>query len=131
MSKTDIYENNEQIHQRPAPARKSRRRHKSSNEPRSFDAPKTKRRSKNSGFRRFLHLYRKDRIQKKIWILIGFAFVLLLVVAGLLEFVFQDQWSKEGETEKNPAEKQKVEQLKANSEEISILPTEKVTEPIF
>ena len=96
MSKSDIYKNNEIFHPTKKSNKKPRRRRSSSaSDSRTFDAPKTRRRSRNSGFRRFIHLYRRNRIQKLVWGFIWLFLLSLIIISGLWEF-----WLKDRTTEK-------------------------------
>ncbi len=92
MSQTDIYKQRE-----PVPAasdnprlHKGRRRRSSSH--RSFDEQKTpRRRSKNSGIRRWFHLSRKAENEKNVWW--GFL-IMMVVILGFIaiwQFWFLEQ----------------------------------------
>jgi hypothetical protein len=85
MSDTDIYKNREAMPIGNKPEKKRRRRRSGSN--RAFDDHSRKRRSKNSGFRRFLHLFRKSKNEKIIWISMGVLFVSILIFIAIWQFV--------------------------------------------
>lgn len=95
MSKTDIYASREQTQQpanQPSP-RKGRRRRSSSH--RVFDEHDRRRRGKNSGFRRLLHLARKSENEKRIWWGALIVAVVLLTVIGLWQFLYVEQVARE------------------------------------
>lgn len=83
MSDTDIYKNNERIQTGAAKpqSRKGRRRRSASLT--AFDETgDRRRRSKNSGIRRLLHLSRKSSNEKSVWWgLLATVVVLLLIIA--------------------------------------------------
>lgn len=85
MAETDIYKNREAMPQGNKPPKKKRRRRTDSQ--RAFDDRIRKRRSKNSGFRRFLHLSRKSENEKMFWGSIGILFVVILIIIGVWQFV--------------------------------------------
>jgi hypothetical protein len=87
MSKTDIYKNEEQVplsSNDPRFQKKKRRRRSSSR--RSFDEQDRRRRSKNSGFRRLLHLSRKSDNEKGFWISILVTIVSILVLTAVWQY---------------------------------------------
>ena len=87
MSDTDIYKNREPIKQATSADpryRKGRRRRSASY--RVFDDKDRKRRSKNTGLRRLLHLSRKSENDKPIWIGMLVVVVVLLVGIALWQF---------------------------------------------
>jgi hypothetical protein len=87
MSKTDIYKSREQVQQTsddPRFRKGSRRRRSES--ARSFDNHERKRRKKNSGFRRLLHLSRKADNEKNIWWGLLILFVVLLAFIAIWQF---------------------------------------------
>ena len=85
MSDTDIYKNRERMPYGIKRPRRSTRR-KSSNPQRAFDDHSRKRRSKNSGLRRFLHLYRKKENEKTVWWSMLACAVVILVVLAIWQF---------------------------------------------
>jgi cytoskeletal protein RodZ len=85
MSDTDIYKKREAMPIGNKPEKKKRRRRSGTN--RAFDDHSRKRRSKNSGLRRFLHLSRKSKNEKVIWISVGVLFIVILLIVGIWQFV--------------------------------------------
>jgi hypothetical protein len=87
MSKTDIYKNKEQVPLSSNDSRfqKKKRRRRSSSR-RSFDEQDRRRRSKNSGFRRLLHLSRKSDNEKGFWISILVTIVSILVLTAVWQY---------------------------------------------
>ncbi|WP_372846579.1 hypothetical protein [Pontiella sp.] len=85
MPNTDIYKQREPLPFGNKPPEKKRRRRSASK--RAFDDHSRKRRSKNSGLRRLLHLWRKSSNEKAIWISIGVVFIVLLIVVAVWQFV--------------------------------------------
>ncbi|MDF7807224.1 hypothetical protein P4E94_07230 [Pontiellaceae bacterium B12219] len=85
MSDTDIYKNREAMPIGNKPEKKRRRRRSGSN--RAFDDHSRKRRSKNSGLRRLLHLARKSKNEKIIWISMGVLFVSILIIIAIWQFI--------------------------------------------
>lgn len=87
MSDNDIYKNREPIQQATSADpryRKGRRRRSESH--RVFDDKDRKRRSKNSGLRRLLHLSRKADNDKPIWVGMLVVVVVLLIGIALWQF---------------------------------------------
>jgi hypothetical protein len=81
MSDTDIYKNRERMPYGDKRPRRSTRRRRS-NSQRAFDDHSRKRRSRNSGLRRLLHLYRKKENERVFWLsLIIFIAVILTLLA--------------------------------------------------
>ena len=87
MSQTDIYKNKEQVQSTSdgSQSRKGRRKHRTST-PRTFDNHDRKRRSKNSGLRRFLHLFRKSENERAIWWGLLIVVVILLLLSAIWQF---------------------------------------------
>ena len=84
MSDTDIYKNREPLpYGNKRPKRSSRRRSDSS---RAFDDHSRKRRSKNSGLRRLIHLYRKKENEKLIWWSVLVSVAVILIVLAIWQF---------------------------------------------
>ncbi len=88
MADTDIYKNREAMPMGKGPDKKKRRRRSESR--RAFDDHSRKKRSKNSGFRRFLHLSRKSENDKMIWGAMGIVIVVVLVVIAVWQFVIAE-----------------------------------------
>lgn len=91
MSDTDIYKSREPVHQVSSDDprfRKGRRRRSSSRLP--FDEHDRKRRSKNSGLRRLLHLSRKSDNEKHFWWGILAVIVVLLVSIAIWQFWYME-----------------------------------------
>jgi hypothetical protein len=85
MSDTDIYKNREAM---PIGGKSpKKKRHRRSASRRAFDEDHNrKRRSKNSGFRRLLHLTRKSDNEKYFWGSIGITIVVVLVLIAIWQF---------------------------------------------
>lgn len=96
MSDTDIYKNREALPVGNKPPDKRRRRRKTTR--RAFDDNDRKRRSKNTGFRRLLHLFRKSENEKVIWISFGVLFVVILIGVAIWQFFITEQLVREQET---------------------------------
>lgn len=98
MSDTDIYKNREAMPMGKKPEKKKRRRRSRSQ--RSFDDHSSrKRRSKNSGFRRFLHLSRKSDSEKMIWSTMGVLLLAMLIIIAIWQFVIAEQLIRKQEKE--------------------------------
>ena len=98
MSDTDIYKNREPmpIGENKPPNKKGRRRRSSSK--RAFDEDHSrKRRSKNTGLRRILHLSRKSDNEKYFWGSMGTLVVVLLVVVAIWQFVVVERIARDEE----------------------------------
>ncbi len=89
MSDTDIYKNREPMPAAKKPSKKRRRRRSAPQ--RAFDDKERKRRSRNSGLRRLLHLFRKSENEKVIWSVVGVLFVVILVSAAVWQFVIRER----------------------------------------
>jgi cytoskeletal protein RodZ len=88
MSDTDIYKNREALP--PSPVKHKRRRRRSTSESaQPFDQKVRKRRSKNSGFRRILHLSRKSENEKFIWWGLLISIVAVLLIVFVWQFIIQ------------------------------------------
>ena len=85
MSDTDIYKERESIPVGNKSPRTKRQRRKESR--RAFDDKDRKRRSKNSGLRRLLHLLRKSDNEKYFWCSMGVLFIGLLLIIAIWQFV--------------------------------------------
>ena len=86
MSETDIYKNREPLpYGSTNPKRPHRRRH-STREHKAFDDHSRKRRSRNSGLRRMLHLYRKKDNEKVFWWTVLGTVVLVLGLLAIWQF---------------------------------------------
>ncbi len=87
MSDTDIYKNREPTQQAtPADPRYHKERRRRSSSHRVFDDKDRKRRSKNSGLRRLLHLSRKAENDKPIWVGMLVVVVVLLIGIAIWQF---------------------------------------------
>ena len=85
MSDTDIYKNRERMpYGNKRPKRSTRRRRSDSQ--RAFDDHSRKRRSKNSGLRRLLHLYRKKENEKVVWWSLLACTVIILTLVAIWQF---------------------------------------------
>ena len=89
MSDTDIYKNREPMPYGNKRPRRSTRRRRSDSQ-RAFDDHSRKRRSKNSGLRRLLHLYRKKENEKVIWWSVLVSVVLILTVLAVWQFLIRE-----------------------------------------
>ena len=88
MSETDIYKNREALPIGNKPPRK--KNHRRSGPKRAFDDHSRKRRSKNSGARRALHLARKSENEKVVWISVGIIFLIALIAAAVWQFLIRE-----------------------------------------
>jgi ATP-dependent Zn protease len=97
MSETDIYKNREQVTQASDDPRfrKQKKRRRRSSGRRAFDEHDHRRRSKNSGFRRLLHLSRKSGNEKSFWMSILIAIVILLTLIGIWQFWYMEYVASE------------------------------------
>jgi hypothetical protein len=85
MSDTDIYKNRERMpYGDKGPRRSSRRRRTDAQ--RAFDDHSRKRRSRNSGFRRFLHLYRKKENERVFWWSVMISIIVILILLAIWQF---------------------------------------------
>lgn len=78
----------------PMPAAKPRpsRRRRRSTADGTFDENKPRRRrSRNSGLRRLVHLFRKDENERTIWVSALVIALLVLVAVGLWQFWYREQ----------------------------------------
>lgn len=90
MSEDDIYKQREPMPYGSGQNRKRfSNRRRSSGPKRAFDDPSRKRRSRNSGLRRLLHLYRKKESEKIFWWTTISILVVFLVALALWQFVFR------------------------------------------
>ncbi len=83
MSDTDIYKNREPVQNEPGNVNSKKRHHRRSASLTAFgETGNRRRRSKNSGLRRILHLSRKSANEKHFWwSLLGITIAILLVIA--------------------------------------------------
>ena len=87
-TKTDIYASREQVPQTTDDPRfRKGRRHRTSSL-RTFDEHERRRRGKNAGIRRLLHLFRKTDNEKRIWWGALVVTVVILAVIGLWQFLY-------------------------------------------
>lgn len=101
MADTDIYKNRERM---PVSRENTRRyskkkRHSSHGD---GDRPR-KRRSKNSGFRRLLHLYRKEKTQRIFWWTVILTIISLLIYAIIWDLVIKPKKLYEKENPFTPS----------------------------
>jgi len=92
MSDTDIYKNRQPM---PVTGTKPKRRRRRSSNSEVFDETgNRRRRSKNSGFRRLLHLLRKPKNEKRFWLglLIGTAVILIFI--AIWQFWYMEQLAR-------------------------------------
>lgn len=87
---TDIYKQREPMPMTGSNRPKKNRKRRSRSRRQFDDTTHRKRRSKNTGFRRLLHLARKSENEKFFWGSIGIATVVILVLIGIWQF-----WIKE------------------------------------
>lgn len=88
---SDIYREREPLPRTAkGPHRKPGRRRRSSSRRAFDDTTHRKRRSKNSGFRRLLHLSRKEKNQKWIWRSLLILTVIGLVLLAIWQFFYLD-----------------------------------------
>jgi hypothetical protein len=92
MSDTDIYKNREPIAQ---PPKKSRRKRSSSSYHLFDDEPVRKRRSKNTGLRRLLHLSRKGENEKFFWWGLLVCIVFLLAITAIWQYYVTEKIARE------------------------------------
>ncbi|HSR87558.1 MAG TPA: hypothetical protein VLL07_01285 [Pontiella sp.] len=85
MSDTDIYKNRERMPYGDKTPRRSTRRRRSDSQ-RAFDDHSRKRRSRNSGFRRFLHLYRKKENERVFWWSVIISIIVILTLLAIWQF---------------------------------------------
>ncbi|MDZ8117440.1 hypothetical protein [Pontiella agarivorans] len=102
MSESDIYKKREPIPMGKKPEKKRRRRRSDSH--RSFDDHTRKRRSKNSGLRRLLHLSRKAENEKVIWTAFGVGLLIVVVAIAIWQFFIQERLVRQEENNKDYAE---------------------------
>jgi hypothetical protein len=97
MSDTDIYKNRETVQMTsddPRFSKKQQRRRSSKRDP--FDDPgDRRRRSKNSGLRRLLHLSRKSGNEKSFWVNTLIVIVVTLALIGIWQFWYQEYVAQE------------------------------------
>lgn len=89
MSETDIYKNREPMPYSEGKSERTRHRRHSTHQ-RSFDDHTRKRRSRNSGLRRLLHLYRKKESEKIVWLSMLVLTVLVLLGIALWQYVIME-----------------------------------------
>jgi len=91
MSDTDIYKKREPMPYGSRHPKRSSRRRRSSENKHAFDHQNRKRRSRNSGLRRMLHLYRKEENEKYFWWTALAAIIVALLSLGIWQFVIREQ----------------------------------------
>ena len=90
---SDIYKNQQQM---PVTVTKPKRRRRRSSSKTTFDdTGEHRRRSKNSGFRRMLHLFRKPANEKKVWRGMLIAAVVLLSIIAIWQFLYMEHVARE------------------------------------
>ena len=99
MSDTDIYKNREAMPFDGKKVPKKRRRRRSSAEHVFDEDHNRKRRSKNSGIRRLLHLSRKSDNEKFFWGSLGAVVVVVLAILAIWQFVIVEHLVRSEETE--------------------------------
>ena len=88
MSDTDIYKQREPMpFGSKQPSKKRRRRARPQ---RAFDDKSRKRRSKNTGLRRLLHISRKGENEKYFWTVLAVLFVAILIIIGVWQFIIME-----------------------------------------
>ena len=98
---SDIYKQRPQI--TAAKPRPGRRRRRSSADG-TFDENKPRRRrSRNAGLRRLIHLFRKDENERTSWVSALVIALLVLVVVGLWQFWYREQLVRKKTREKEQA----------------------------
>lgn len=105
MSDTDIYKNREPMPYSPVKTKRSHRRRRSTPQ-RAFDDHTRKRRSRNSGLRRVLHLYRKEGTEKVVWLTMLVVVVVLLASIAVWQFVIREHQIKAAEETAPPVQAQ-------------------------
>ncbi len=96
MSETDIYKNREVDRSGPsAPYPSKRRRRRTASRQLFDDTGNRRRRSKNSGFRRLLHLSRKGKNEKKFWWGLLIATVGVLCIIAIWQFFYMERIARE------------------------------------
>ncbi|VGO21254.1 emp24/gp25L/p24 family protein [Pontiella sulfatireligans] len=96
MSDTDIYKQREpaQLTGNDPKLRKSHRKRRSASR-KSFDESGRKRRQKNSGLRRILHLSRKAENEKFFWWSVLWSIVVILGVIGVWQYWYLEHVARE------------------------------------
>ncbi len=89
MSNIDIYKNREPLPGVPKESRPKKGRRRRSASQRAFDdTGHRRRRTKNSGFRRLLHLARKDKNEKRFWWGLLITIVVGLTLLAIWQFFY-------------------------------------------
>ena len=117
MSETDIYKSRERGQGASGASHSRKGRRRRSSNLRSFNETERRRRSKNSGFRRLLHVLRKSENERYFWKGFLFLVLVLLVGIGIWQFWYMEKVARE--------------QSKESDQYISIygeLPTDSATE---
>ena len=98
MSDTDIYKKRPAM---PAARPKPKRRRRRTSPDAAFDeSPNRRRRSRNSGFRRLLHLMRKPHNEKRIWMGMLIAALVLLLFVGIWQFWYMEHVARRKDKQK-------------------------------
>lgn len=106
MSETDIYKQREPMPMGKKPDKKNKHRRRRTSPQRAFDDKSRKRRSKNSGLRRILHLSRKSENEKVIWTVFGIGMFFIIVLIALWQFFIQEKLIREEESQNDYMEYQ-------------------------
>ena len=88
MSETNIYKRQELP---PGKGKKRRPKRRVPRRTRFDDHSHRKRRSKNSGLRRLLHIYRKESAQKHLWRGVVIFLLIGIVLAAIYQFWYLDK----------------------------------------
>lgn len=99
MSDTDIYKKREPMPLGNRHPKRSKRRRRSSRKSRPFDDHSRARRTKNTGLRRLLHLYRKKENEKFFWWTLLGTIVVLLVLLAIWQFGIREHFIRQQEKE--------------------------------
>ena len=89
---SDIYKNQQQM---PVAATKPKRHRRSSGNAAFGDTGKRRRRSSNSGFRRFLHLLRKPAYEKRVWWGTLIVIVVTLSLIAIWQFLYLEHIARQ------------------------------------
>ncbi len=95
MSETDIYKNREEDRSGPSAPHPSKRRRRSASRQLFDDTGNRHRRSKNSGFRRLLHISRKGKNEKRFWWGLLIATVVVLCIIAIWQFFYLEKVARE------------------------------------
>jgi hypothetical protein len=99
MPETDIYKKRESMPYGSGQAPQKKNRRKRSSSRRAFDDKDRKRRSKNTGLRRIIHLAKKKENEKVFWITLGGFIVLTIVLVSIWQFGVLEAKVRDAESE--------------------------------